>query len=183
MRRIASLWRLMRIFSQTEPDDVQGAGRRPALGPDRSRQRGDTSGAGDPYVRFDERGVETEAMVEPRRHRRRKGAAKRYARPTAAAPHLDSTNSRRRLECLKRARNGLRHLCLGAQGQARSPHQQSSVSERSAVDGALRSRWRDLPRQLGKHEAVKRRYYRWIERGVLGEILAALAREADLEWL
>jgi hypothetical protein len=36
---------------------------------------------------------------------------------------------------------------------------------------------------LGKHEAVKRRYYRWIEMGVLDEILAALAREADLEWL
>jgi transposase len=45
------------------------------------------------------------------------------------------------------------------------------------------SRWRDLPRQLGKHEAVKRRYYRWIEMGVLDEILAALAHEADLEWL
>ena len=45
------------------------------------------------------------------------------------------------------------------------------------------SRWRDLPRQLGKHEAVKRRYYRWIEMGILDEILAALAREADLEWL
>jgi transposase len=44
-------------------------------------------------------------------------------------------------------------------------------------------RWRDLPRQLGKHEAVKRRYYRWIEMGVLDEILAALASEADLEWL
>ena len=44
-------------------------------------------------------------------------------------------------------------------------------------------RWRDLPRQLGKHEAVKRRYYRWIEMGVLDGILAALAREADLEWL
>jgi transposase len=45
------------------------------------------------------------------------------------------------------------------------------------------SRWRDLPRQLGRHEAVKRRYYRWIEMGVVDEILAALAREADLEWL
>src|ERR1700728_1208415 len=45
------------------------------------------------------------------------------------------------------------------------------------------SRWRDLPRQLGRHEAVKRRYYRWIEMGVLDEILAALAREGDLEWL
>jgi transposase len=44
-------------------------------------------------------------------------------------------------------------------------------------------RWRDLPKRLGKHETVKRRYYRWIEMGVLDEILAALAREADLEWL
>jgi transposase len=45
------------------------------------------------------------------------------------------------------------------------------------------SRWRDLPRSLGRREAVKRRYYRWIEMAVLDEILAALAREADLEWL
>ena len=45
------------------------------------------------------------------------------------------------------------------------------------------SRLRGLPRQLGRHEALKRRYYRWIEMGVLDEILAALAREADLEWL
>ena len=44
-------------------------------------------------------------------------------------------------------------------------------------------RWRDLPERLGKPEAVKRRYYRWIEMGVLNDILAALAREADLEWL
>jgi hypothetical protein len=35
----------------------------------------------------------------------------------------------------------------------------------------------------GGYETVKRRYYRWIEMGVLDEILAALAREADLEWL
>jgi transposase len=45
------------------------------------------------------------------------------------------------------------------------------------------SRWRDLPRSLGRREALKRRYYRWIEMAVLDEILAALAREADLEWL
>ena len=38
------------------------------------------------------------------------------------------------------------------------------------------SRWRDLPRQLCRRQAVKRRYYRWIEMGVLDEILAALAR-------
>jgi transposase len=44
-------------------------------------------------------------------------------------------------------------------------------------------RWRDLPEHLGDHHAVKRRYYRWIEMGVLDEMLAVLAREADLEWL
>ena len=44
-------------------------------------------------------------------------------------------------------------------------------------------RWRDLPERLGDYEPVKRRYYRGIEMGVLDDILAALAREADLEWL
>jgi transposase len=44
-------------------------------------------------------------------------------------------------------------------------------------------RWRDLPERLSDYETVKRRYYRWIEMGVLDDILAALAREADLEWL
>jgi len=44
-------------------------------------------------------------------------------------------------------------------------------------------RWRDLPKRFGRSDAVKRRYYRWIEMGVLDAILAALAREADLEWL
>jgi transposase len=44
-------------------------------------------------------------------------------------------------------------------------------------------RWRDLPERLGDYETVKRRCYRWIEMGVLDDILAALAREADLEWL
>ena len=45
------------------------------------------------------------------------------------------------------------------------------------------ARWRDLPEQFGGYETVKRHYYRWIEMGVLDQILAALAREADLEWL
>jgi len=45
------------------------------------------------------------------------------------------------------------------------------------------ARWRDLPDEFGDYEAVKRRYYRWIERGVLDEVLVALSREADLEWL
>ena len=30
---------------------------------------------------------------------------------------------------------------------------------------------------------MKRRHYRWIEMGVLDDILAAVAQEADLEWL
>src|ERR1700752_1285047 len=44
-------------------------------------------------------------------------------------------------------------------------------------------RWRDLPERLGDYRAVKRRYYRWIEMGVLDDMLAVLVREADLEWL
>jgi transposase len=44
-------------------------------------------------------------------------------------------------------------------------------------------RWRDLPKSFGKPAAVKRRYDRWIEMGVLDAVLAALVREADLEWL
>jgi transposase len=44
-------------------------------------------------------------------------------------------------------------------------------------------RWRDLPERLGNYQSVKRRYYRWIEMGVLDDVLAALSREADLEWL
>ena len=44
-------------------------------------------------------------------------------------------------------------------------------------------RWRDLPERYGAYQSVKRRYYRWIEMGVLDDMLAVLAREADLEWL
>jgi transposase len=44
-------------------------------------------------------------------------------------------------------------------------------------------RWRDLPERFGDYRSVKRRYYRWIEMGVLDEMLMVLAREADLEWL
>lgn len=44
-------------------------------------------------------------------------------------------------------------------------------------------RWRDLPERFGAYQSVKRRYYRWIEMGVLDHVLAALMREADLEWL
>jgi transposase len=44
-------------------------------------------------------------------------------------------------------------------------------------------RWRDLPVHLGDYRVVKRRYYRWIEMGVLDRILTTLAQEADMEWL
>ncbi len=44
-------------------------------------------------------------------------------------------------------------------------------------------RWRDLPERFGKVGTVKRRYYDWMARGVLADILAALAEEADLEWV
>ena len=45
------------------------------------------------------------------------------------------------------------------------------------------ARWRDLPERLGDYRTVKRRYYRWIEMGVLDRMLQAFAQEADLEWL
>ena len=44
-------------------------------------------------------------------------------------------------------------------------------------------RWKDLPERLGDYQTVKRRYYDWVARGVLDQMLADLAREADLEWL
>jgi transposase len=44
-------------------------------------------------------------------------------------------------------------------------------------------RWRDLPERFGNYQTVKRRYYDWVERGVLDDMLAVLTREADLEWL
>jgi transposase len=44
-------------------------------------------------------------------------------------------------------------------------------------------RWRDLPERFGKYQTVKRRYYRWIKRGILDAIFAALASDADMEWL
>src|SRR3974377_728263 len=44
-------------------------------------------------------------------------------------------------------------------------------------------RWGALPEGFGGYQSVKRRYYRWVEMGVLDKMLAVLAREADLEWL
>lgn len=44
-------------------------------------------------------------------------------------------------------------------------------------------RWRDLPEKFGPYQTVKRRYYRWIENGVLDRLFAAVSAEPDLEWL
>ena len=44
-------------------------------------------------------------------------------------------------------------------------------------------RWRDLPERYGGYQTVKRRYYRWIENGVLDRLFEALAQEADLDWV
>jgi len=49
--------------------------------------------------------------------------------------------------------------------------------------GRSGGRWRDLPEKLGPYQTVKRRYYRWVENGVLDRIFASVADDPDLEWL
>lgn len=44
-------------------------------------------------------------------------------------------------------------------------------------------RWRDLPARYGNYESVKRRYYLWVEAGVLEALFARLRAEPDTEWL
>ncbi len=45
------------------------------------------------------------------------------------------------------------------------------------------ARWRDLPERFGPYQTVKRRYYRWVENGVIERMFEALSKEADFEWL
>ena len=45
------------------------------------------------------------------------------------------------------------------------------------------ARWKDLPPDFGAFQTVKRRYYRWLERGVIDRLFEELGRDADLEWL
>lgn len=45
------------------------------------------------------------------------------------------------------------------------------------------ARWRDLPERFGPYQTIKRRYYRWIERGVFDRIFEAVASDPDMEWL
>ena len=44
-------------------------------------------------------------------------------------------------------------------------------------------RWRDLPERYGNYHTVKKRYYRWVEAGVLDARFEALAAEADMDWV
>ena len=78
----------------------------------------------------------------------------------------------------------LRDLVPGGRAGQRGPR----CNNRLFVDALLwmarsGARWRDLPERYGDHQAVKRRYYRWVERDALGGFLAVLASDADLEWL
>jgi transposase len=78
----------------------------------------------------------------------------------------------------------LRDLVPGGRAGQRGP----CCDNRLFVDALLwmarsGARWRDLPERFGHYQAVKRRTYRWVDRGVLGGFLEALVAEADLEWL
>ena len=44
-------------------------------------------------------------------------------------------------------------------------------------------RWCDLPERYVPYQTAKRRYYRWIESGVVDRLFAALSAEADLDWV
>src|SRR5262245_36460398 len=43
--------------------------------------------------------------------------------------------------------------------------------------------WRDLPERYGHWKAIHRRYRRWGERGVFGQIFKMLAIDADTEYM
>lgn len=44
------------------------------------------------------------------------------------------------------------------------------------------ARWRDLPERFGNYQTVKRRYYRWVELGVIDKLFERVASDPDLEW-
>jgi len=45
------------------------------------------------------------------------------------------------------------------------------------------ARWRDMPERFGPYQTIKRRYYRWIEAGIISDIFESLTQEADFEWI
>ena len=45
-------------------------------------------------------------------------------------------------------------------------------------------RWRGLPEdRFGFYQTAKRRYYRWVEQGVIDRIFEAVSDDPDIEWL
>src|SRR5690606_17010697 len=44
-------------------------------------------------------------------------------------------------------------------------------------------RWRDLPERFGPYQTAKRRYYRWVEQGVIDRIFEAVVDDPDIEGL
>jgi transposase len=44
-------------------------------------------------------------------------------------------------------------------------------------------RWRDLPERYGAWQNVKRRYYLWVEAGVLEALFERLSADPDTEWV
>jgi len=67
----------------------------------------------------------------------------------------------------------LRDLVPGGREGQRGPR----CDNRLFVDALLwmarsGARWRDLPERYGDYQAVKRRYYRWVERDALGQHVA-----------
>ena len=45
------------------------------------------------------------------------------------------------------------------------------------------ARWADIPPNYGLFNSIKRRFYRWVERGVLSDLFTKVTSDADREWL
>lgn len=45
------------------------------------------------------------------------------------------------------------------------------------------ARWRDIPPHYGNYQTIKRRYYRWLDKGIIEAIFQMLVREADMDWI
>ncbi len=40
-----------------------------------------------------------------------------------------------------------------------------------------------MPEKFGPYQTAKRRYYRWVEQGVIDRIFEAVSDDPDIEWL
>ena len=86
--------------------------------------------------------------------------------------HLAPCMRRGVRELPARSRNDALSLCARKNGRACFLWPMFCRGEPSEAEGRCGwpgGRWRDLPERLGDYETLKRRYYRWIEMGVLGD--------------